>query len=416
MRTRLLVLLACLGACVGTALVALPTAHADSPPPGDTDWSLCSGPSDDYCVWSSQRKTAVTPYANVVPGVDITDGDVPRDYPWVKGVTGESHLMVFGVWRDVFGHGGTLDNDVDPAYTYRLVVRTGTFFPREMTGIMRNADYVITRSPTGGWQFTVTFQPTAVHHAGIGPGECSVYGPCVSDSTNATWDVPGFASGAIEDLAVSGLDASEISQRTGMFRTTSAQDEDVVYDPDTNALVVRLANPHRTASGTLVTDGTYDAFIPNRFLIGTMNVPDPSMLTGFTVTKSVGGTTTPASAAFTFLPGRGVLIRISGISFSKPTYRLVPRATPPGRPRAVVATKIAPHKAKVRFAKPLLNGGRAIGYYQARCRKATGGIWHYDRRSVSPVYVDSLRIGRQVCQVRAHNVKGFGLWSALDRT
>ena len=407
MRRRLLVVLAAVAACLGTALVAVPSAQAVTPPPADQDWAPCTGPSDDYCVESATANGVDT-----FPGVDTTDGTVTREYPWVKFAT--PHVVDYGVWKDVSGDGGTLDNVVSPGVTYRLVVRTGSFYPREMTGIVSNADYAISKSVTGGWRFTLQFQPTAVHHSD--PGTCSVDGGCVSDTTKATFDVSGFASGGIEDHVGSGLSASEIAQRTGMFQVTNAQDEYLFYNIDLGVLEVRLANPHLTSAptDTPVTDGVYEAFIPNAFLTGTIGVPDPSVLPGFTVTKTIGTTTTAASASMTHVSG-GIRIQIAGISFSRPIYRLKPRPTPPGRPRSVRATKPSTHKARVSFAKPLLNGGRRIDWYQARCHRL-GGTWHYARRSASPIYVGSLPKGRVWCQVRAHNAKGYGKWSALDRT
>lgn len=400
MRTRLLVLLASAAACVGTAFVAAAPAAQAKPAP-NVDWSLCTSATDTYCIESAT--------ADGVPTTPEVTG-TPRDYPWVQFVG--DNLIDFGVWRETDDTGVHLANDVDPDVTYRLVVRTGSFIPREMHAIARNGSYAIGRSATTGWRFVVQFQPTWVHHSA--PGSCSVDGGCVPDTTKATWDVPGYATGGIETLVGSGLSDREIAQRTGMATFTNAQDSYIFYNIDLGVLEVRLANPHLTAAGTPVTDGSYDAFIPNAYLTGTVGVPDPTVLPGFTVTKTVGSTTLPASATMTHLPN-GIKIHIGGISFSRPTYRLKPRPTPPGRPRAVVARKISAHSARVRFVRPVANGGRRIDLYQARCHRA-GKAWHYARRTVSPITVKNLPRGRVLCQVRAHNVKGYGRWSALDRT
>ncbi|MFL6157988.1 MAG: hypothetical protein ACJ72D_18000 [Marmoricola sp.] len=45
MRTRILALVAAVAACVGTALVALPAATAETPPPSDQDFLPCTGPT-----------------------------------------------------------------------------------------------------------------------------------------------------------------------------------------------------------------------------------------------------------------------------------------------------------------------------------------------------------------------------------
>ena len=402
MRRRLLAVLASAAMCAGAALVATSPAQADTPPPDDQDWVLCTVGTDDYCIESAT--------ANGVPTTPGTlGGGSPRDFPWVKFAV--AHVVVFGVYKDFNGTGNDLRYGVDQSVTYRLVVRTGAFNPREMTGIVRNADYTISKSVTGGWRFTLEFQPTSVHHSA--PGTCSVDGGCVSDTTKATFDVSGFASGGIEDHVGSGLSASEISQRTGMFHATNAQDSYDFYDIDTNTLVVRLANPHLKADGTPVNDGTYDTFIPNAYLTGTMGIPDPAALTGgsFVVTKTVGTTTT--SAPFTLLhEAGGIRIKITGITFSRPTYRI---HAGPSQPRRVSARKISTHKARVRFAKPASNLGYRINRYQARCHKL-GKAWHAAKGTSSPITVGNLPKGKVDCQVRAHNKLGWGTWSVTKHT
>jgi hypothetical protein len=405
MRRRLLAVLACVG--LGAAgLVAATPAHADAPPPPDTDFLPCTGPTDDYCV-----ETATANGSPTFPGADSTDGTTIRDYPYAKIVTG--HLMVYGVYKDANGTGSDLQYGVNQAVAYHLVVRTGSFYPREMTGIVRNAAYTIGKSITGGWKFTLDFQPTSVHHYGIGPGGCSVDGGCVSDTTKATFDVAGFASGGIEDHVGSGLSAAEISQRTGMFHATNAQDSYDYYDIDTNTLVVRLANPHLKADGTPVTDGTYDTFLPNAYLTGTMGIPDPSALSGgsVVVTKTVGSTTSSAPFTLTHEAG-GIRIRITGISFSRPTYRIHPG---PSAPRRVSAHKVSTHKARVKFRKPATTLGHRINRYQARCHKL-GKAWHARKGTESPITVGHLPKGKVYCQVRAHNSLGWGVWSTPKHT
>jgi hypothetical protein len=370
-------------------------------PAFDSPWTLCASASDSSCIVSATANGGAT-----FPG-QVPSDTSPRDYPWVSQVDG--NLIDFGVWHDDGSHNST--NVVDPTVTYTLVVRTGTFMPREMDAVARNGSYSIGSDATG-YTFTVTFQPTAVHRTD--KISCTYDGGCGDNTTAATSDQTGFATGAVQTLdpSVSGLDPVEVAERTGMYTFTNAQDSYVYYDNDLNVLEVRLANPHLETDGTTpVTDGSYDGFVPDAYLTGVMGVPDPTVLGGFTVTRTVGGVTVPASASMTHVSG-GVVFHLSGISFSRPQYRLKPLPTPPGRPRGVIAVKTGRHTAKVRFARPLLNGGRAIGYYQGRCRHF-GGVWHYARRSASPVYFTALPVGRVWCQVRAHNVKGYGKWSAL---
>lgn len=404
MRSRLLAVLAVAVGFLGTTLVTMPAARADVPPGNDVDWLACTGPADDYCIEAATANGVATTPAT------LDDGN-PRDFPYVKFAT--QHVIVFGVWHDTNGHGTVLDNVVDPSVAYRLVVRTGAVNPREMTGIVRNADYAISKSVTGGWRFTLDFQPTAVHHYGVGPGGCSVDGGCVSDTTKATFDVSGFASGGIEDLVGSGLTSAEIAQRTGMFHATNAQNSYDFYDIDTNTLVVRLANPHLKADGTVVDDGTYETFLPNAWLKGTLGIPDPSSLSGgsFVVTKTVGTTTTTAPFVLVHEAG-GIRIKIAGITFSKPTYRIHPG---PSQPRRVTARKVSAHKARVSFRKPANNLGYRVNRYQARCHRL-GKAWHSAKGTASPITVGNLPKRRVYCQVRAHNKLGWGAWSVVKHT
>lgn len=400
MRTRLLALLATAALAAGGVALAAP---ASAKPAFGDYWTLCGGTVQSYCIQSATQDGSA-----IVPN---QDGSTNRDFPWISQV--DDNLIDFGVYHDDGTHSHLDYALAHPNALYTLVVRTGTFVPRELDAVAKNGSYKISRD-VYGWKFTLTFRPTAVHQTNPGVTPCSYDGGCGDSTTKAdpAYDQPAFATGGIQTLnpAVSGLSAAEVAQRFGMYTFTSAENSYVFYNNDLNVLEVRLANPHLQADGvTPVTDGSYDAFVPNAYLTGTMSVPDPSMLSGFTVTKTVGTTTVPASASMTHVAG-GIVFHLSGISFSRPTYRLRPRPTPPGRPRAVGVRKVSLHTAKVTFRRPLLNGGRAITYYQARCQRLRG-TWHYARRSASPIYVTRLPRGRVYCEVRAHNAIGYGRWT-----
>lgn len=403
MRTKLLVLLACASAALGTALVVLPatTATAAGDPPL---WELCTTAAQEYCIES----------AAVKGGSAVTPGPTPasnRDFPWFKGFASE-HSMVFGIYHDVNGSGTNLTYDVDPTKTYVLVVRTGTFRPREMNATATNGDFSVGGNATSGWKATIQWQPTNVHH--VSAISCSFDGGCGTASTKADNEDPFYGVGSIEDLIGSGLSSREIYARQGMFTVTNAQNTYPFYDLDTATLEIRMANPHLDQSGNPVIDGTYDGFIPNAYLI-MMGVPEPSALTksSFIVTKSVDGTTTTAPFTFISEPG-GVRIKFSGISFSRPTFKVRIKPTVPGKPRLYDVVKTTRTTAKSKFYAPIANGNRRIDRYQARCH-AAGRAWHYKYGTKSPITVGSLPRGAVYCQVRAHNVKGWGRWSAALR-
>jgi hypothetical protein len=391
MRRRLLAVLACVAACLGTALVTVPPAHADAPPPADgSDWPMCVG-TQRYCVLSQK-----------VDGVDVTwgaDGLAPYAYTIAGGIG-------FGAEEITGGTRSSLD--VGVGHTYKIVVRSGSMRPREADGTAKNVTFTPGTDSTG-YTFSLTFQPTSFHQRI--PGACDI-DACGDDTTRANIDYTGFANGFVTDLVSSGLDAAEQTQRTGMTSMTSAQASNVMYDPDTNSLVVQLANPHLAASGTVVT-GSYEAFLPDAFLTGTMNVPNPSALSTGTVTviRTTAGASSSAPFTVSPVPG-GIRISITGITFSSPTYRIHPG---PSAPRRVSAHKISAHKARVKFRRPAITLGHRINRYQARCHKL-GKAWHGRKGTASPITVGHLPKGKVYCQVRAHNSLGWGVWSAAKHT
>ena len=246
---------------------------------------------------------------------------------------------------------------------------------------------------------------------GYNGGGCAI-GSCGDDTWRASLDYDGFVTGYVTNLATSGLGSTEISQSVRMVSAYNAQDANVFYDPDSNSLVVQLANPHLTGTGALAT-GSYETFLPTAFLEGTMNVPDASTLSSGTVSvvRTAGGASSTAPFTLTHVAG-GIRITITGITYSSPTYRLHPGAS---TPRKVHAKKVSTHKARVSFRKPAHTLGHRINRYQARCHKV-GKTWHSAKSTSSPVTVGHLPKGTVSCQVRAHNKLGWGVWSAVKHT
>jgi hypothetical protein len=397
MRRRLLAVLASVAVCLGTALVALPPAQAQ-----DVDWPTCGPGVPTNCIESA---TAGGSPAN------LASTGTPGDYVYAKA-SDDPHAVLFGVWHDANGDGSNLTQDADPSVLYQLTVRT-TIRPREMSGHLRDANFSTHYDPTTGWEFTVQFRPTEVHHVGYnGDMRSCAIGACGDDTWKASLNTSGSANGYVTDNLNTGLTTRERDERIGMFSAYNAQDHNVFYDPDTNSLVVQLASPHLTGSGALAT-GSYSTFLPTAFLEGTMNVPDASTLSAGTVTvvRTAGGVSSSAPFTLTHVAG-GVRISITGITYSSPTYRIHPG---PGKPRYVHARKISAHKARVKFTRPASNGGYRINRYQARCHKL-GKAWHSAKGTASPITVGHLPKGKVYCQVRAHNKLGWGAWSAAKHT
>jgi hypothetical protein len=389
-------ILLAVSACVG--LLVPSTAVADPPPSIAETWPACGvAPDDDglYCIVSQTK--------NSVPIVRPASGTYEEPY---VDLIGDGDVR-FGVYEtDV--DAGTQTGDVPPGDVYELVVNTGSIRPRELFGNIRNVSFSRGGGSAGGYTFTLSFRPTPA--AWRFSATC-VVGHCGDDTTVADLLYDGFVTGYVTDLASSGLGVAEIALRTGFVHAYNAQDASMpLYDPDTNSLVVRMANPHFRTPGVPAT-GSYETFMPYSMLTGLLEVPDPSSLTGgsFVVSRSLGGSTTPVAFALAH-SAEGISIDIPSITYSSPTYRIRPKKTPPGAPRLRSASRTTATSVRLRFRVPLANGGSPVTRYIARCRRP-GGTWFTASGRAAPLTVTHLPRRAMKCSVRAVNALGKGKFS-----
>ncbi len=407
MRNRL-ALLACL--LVGGLLAGVDTpVQADPPPSHDPYsgyWPTCGVlPDDDnrYCVVSVTR--------NGVP-VAPRVSDEEYEEPFIDSIG-------TGTVRFGLNHypAGSFDGDsnADPTATWTWTVNTGAIHGRELYAQAKNVDLTVGGSAATGWNFTLTLRPVPIAWRFYDLGfVCDPGGTCGDDTTTADLEYPGFVTGYVTDLVEGGFySAAERARRTGLITAYSAQNAYYFYDYDTNAIVVRLANPHLRSDGVTPVTGSFETFIPNDVLLMDMGVPDPSSLTWgqLSVTRAGSGS---APFALSHEPG-GIRIRLAGIGFSTPRYTIRPKPSRPGRTRITGAAKVAPNVARVNFYRPVADGGARITGYVAACRQGTGR-WHYASGTSSPVRVGGLPRGGATCMVRAKNRIGQGPWSLARRT
>lgn len=383
--------------------------EADPPPSHDPysgSWPTCGvAPDDDgrYCVISVTR--------NGVP-VAPRVADEEYELPYIDSIG--PGTVRFGV---VHYAAGTSDGDADadPTATWRWRVNTGAIHGRELFAQAQDVDLAIGGSAAGGWTFDLTLRPVPIAWRFYDPGfECSAGGGCGDDTTTADLEYAGFVTGYVTDLAEDAYySPAERERRTGLVTAYSAQDASYYYDYDTNAIVVRLANPHLRSDGLTPVTGSFETFVPNDVLLVDMGVPDPSSLTaGRLIVTRAGAAEVPFT--LTHEPG-GIRIRISGIGFSTPRYTIRPRLSRPGRTRIVGATRVRSGTVRVGFRRPLADGGTRITGYRAACRRGQGR-WHYGRAASAPVRVSGVPRGRATCIVRAENRVGPGPWSAARHT
>lgn len=407
MRNRLAVLVCLLVAALLAGVDA--PVEADPPPTHDPYsgyWPACGvAPDDDgrYCVISVTRNGAP-----VAPRVSTEEYEEP--YIDLIG----PGTVRFGVFHYPAGSLDA-DTDADPAATWRWRVNTGAIHTRELYAQARNVDLEVGGSAASGWTFDLTLQPVPIAWRFYDSGfVCDAGSSCGDDTTRADLEYDGFVTGYVTDLVEGGFySAAERERRTELITAYSAQDASYFYDYDTNAIVVRLANPHLPSTGSTPVTGSFETFIPNDVLLVDMGVPDPSTLTAGRMIVARAGT---GAVPFTLTrePG-GIRIRISGIGFSTPRYTIRPRLSRPGRARIAGATRAPSGTVRVAFRRPFADGGARLTGYVAVCRKGEGR-WHRATASGSPARVTGVPRGRATCKVRAQNRIGLGPWSATRRT
>jgi hypothetical protein len=377
-------------------------AHADPKPGINESWPMCgTAPDTDgkYCIES------VTKDGVPVPPVDY-DTPGSYDHPYVD-LIGAGDVR-FGADVIVTSDSGSAESgDTEPGHTWAFTVNTGSIEPNEMYGNVRDTDLHLGGNATAGFTFTLTFQPAPIAWK-LSGFSCSYDGGCGDDTTLADTVYDGFVTGYVTDDATSGLSPAEIADRHGYVASYNAQDAYTFYDPDTNTLEVRMANPHLKAPGVPAT-GYFDTVLPNAYLIDELGVPDPSSLTGGSFTVVRAGSTSSVPFTVTHEPD-GVRIHISGITFSRPRYKIHPKATVPGAPRWGAVHRTGRHTVAVSFRAPRADGGKPVTTYQARCRSGAGA-WHGAARASSPIAIGNVGRRGVSCQVRARNSIGWGHWS-----
>jgi len=390
-----------------------PPAFAD-PSPGSGLWPMCgTAPDTDgqYCVVSMKRN-----------GVDIVHPAV-GDYYLPEIDTIGSGDVRFGVshYRDGVmvtrdnGAGGLMvDGELVPGDVFDIEVNTGAIVPRELFAHAQDVTFERGGDAATGYTFRIQLQPAPLAWLKVEDGQpwpCTIE-YCGDDTTIADpfWVYDGFITGYVTDIGLASPDDQRMM--TGLLHAYNAQDQNLYYDVETNSMVIQLANAHLKEAGVPAT-GSYQTFLPYSMLTGMMSVPDPGSLTGgsFIVSRAGSGTAVPFTLTH---HDQGIDIRISNITYSSPTYRIKPRRSAPGAPRLRSVGRVAPTTVRVRFARPIANGGAAITEYRARCRQGTG-TWHRGSGAASPIRVLHVPRHDLKCQVRAVNRIGTGPWSTAKR-
>lgn len=419
--TRLLVagliaLPAGVGATLPQSFAASPTSASAAladPSPEIGEWPLCgTAPDTDgrYCIASMKRNGTVIVHPAAgdyyLPSIDMIGAGVIR-----FGVTHYRDGQM--VTRDNGAGGLMADAELIPTDVFEIVVNSGAIVPREFYGNAQDVTFTRAGNAARGHTFTLRMRPAPFAWLKVEDGQpypCTIDG-CGGDTAVADpfWTYDGFITGYVSELAHLGADQQRAM--TGLVHAYNAQAENLYYDPMTNALVIQLGNAHFKEPGVVAT-GSYQAFLPYAMLTEMMGVPEPKTLTGGSmIVTRVGAPAVPFTLTH---HDQGVDIRIPGITYSTPTYRIKARRTAPGRPLLRRVARVAQTVVKLRFTPPVADGGAPITAYRARCRRGTRP-WVRASGAASPIRVRGVSRRAVTCQVRAVNRVGVGPWSVSRR-
>lgn len=401
-------LLAASPAATSTAAAAAP-----DPKPGiGQEWPRCGTGADTdgfYCVESVTRN-----------GVEVYDPDLsvegPFEDPYID-LIGPGDVR-FGVYNWVVV-GGVLQQgdpwgDLDPTATWVWTVNTGPIDTLELYAHVRDPDLSFGGNATDGYTFTLTVMPAPIAWAWgvLGTDGCSFSGGCGDNSTVAGLMYRGFITGYVTDDATSGLPPGDLSYRRGFINSGNAEDVNVFYDWETNSMVVQMANVHLAAPGVPAT-GYFETVIPDSMLIREYGVPDPTSLTSASFMVHQSGST--ATVPFTVTRETdGIRLKISGITFSRPEFRIKPKASVPGKPRWGAVTRPDRRTVKVIFRRPVADGGKAITTYRVQCGRGVN-VWTTKVHRVTPALFPDMPRKAVTCKMRAVNSVGAGPWSSVKQ-
>ena len=374
-----------------------------------------------------------------VAGLTLNGAAAPASYSvsGVATVVGGSQTVLMSIDKEGADNGGADLGAAARADTFSVTLDMGSWSPSIVAGKARDVDVV--RQRTGsGYLVTVTGKPVLLAgqcDQSTEPWRCPEADVVVKDPAyfnNVQWDAlwsvqiddAGFISDPARRKALYGLDYFH------NFAASSLPPEVQFSGPDdTASLVIDVANRRYLDDLTTLVVGHAEMTIPNSFLRVGYGIPDPSTITGGSL--SVTGTGSGASVSVTQDAGSDATqVVIDGVTFpdvmvpdgtlrrrpgtaSMKVLKVQRGVIKPTRTRVTSTTRLAPGKGRVRAAKAKARGARVTGY-QARC--SAGGSTVSGRSRTRTVVVTGLLAGRAYdCRVQALSKAGAAGYGAAKR-
>jgi len=253
-------------------------------------------------------------------------------------------------------------------HTFSITIKTSVV-PRVIDGFGGSMSYTRSGPSSGKYQVTITGQPVEVtdnndcsYPSGgptcpsVAPGSNAILQGEIDDYNYANYSDPNYPAGLVDSF--NGMDMWTNITETGLpptISTVSGQNE----------LQIDLADHHFLQNGTTVVHGNFYLVIPDTFLSTYWGINDPSTLAtdGLNATVGAGAGTLNV----TVVPGTGVQVAITGLTFSRRKLKIKLGLVTPRAPTHVKARRTSGTTARVTFRAARPRGQKVKGY-SANCR------------------------------------------------
>lgn len=345
--------------------------------------------------------------------VSVLRNGAPLDEDWTFLARYSSYpaastvLVAFYALRPEVGFDLGFDSLDD---TWQVALDLGDVVPRGVFGSGR--DVIVERE---GSTVTVTGHPVTVSGQCDPDGHCPEWAEYPDPDENDQWD--GYFGFLVSELPFEEADLLEASYGLDVFSNVASASliPEVRHDSETGSdyLVFRLANRHYYEDGTTVVHGRLEVRIPNQLLRVALGIPDPELMTADSLDPVVTGHEHGAGTISVSQEpgGDAMLVRITGVTFSRRTAQVRLGVIRPTQPRDVRAERMSGTRARVDFDRARPRGAKVRGH-EVRCLPVSGSRPAVTAWGRSPVTVTGLARGAAYdCRVRGISRAGAGPWS-----
>ena len=295
--------------------------------------------------------------------------------------------------------------------TFSVTIAT-TVVPREIDAHANVLAYARADEGGGDYEVTLSGKPVLVTHnsdcsypsggptcPAVAPGQSVVFSGQIDDYNYTNYSDPSLPAGLVNSFY--GMTMVTNITETGL-------PPNILQVNGQNELQIDLADHHFLQDGTTVVHGYLYLEIPDSFLATYWGINDPSTLATDGLSGSIGAG--GGTLAVTLVPGSGVEVAITDLTFSSRKLKIKLGHVTPRAPTHIKATRLSRSKAKVTFRAAQPRGQKVVGY-KLVCTANFGDVIQVVtvKASRSPLRVKGLAAKKAYrCTLRARSSAGYG--------